>query len=134
MKNWQIQIGFWGTIAWISLIFNLEVTTKFSPTITKSITGYIAGFITVISGHLFWQIVKGRHEIIFGDEKGIFRILSTIPFLVMFIFGTGFLLVGIFGSAPWQYNLWFIIAGIAVNQGVIPIIDSFENTAKKSLQ
>jgi hypothetical protein len=127
MKNWQIQIGFWGGVIWMLLMFNLEHLSTMDEAITKSVTGYIMGFITVFSGHLFWEIVHGRYKRIFGEEKAIFRIISTVPLFLMAGFGLFGLVNGIFNSMPWQYNFSFVSSGIVVNQGVIPVINYIDD-------
>lgn len=130
MKNWQLQLGFWGGITWLSLMFNSEQIIPHGEPYTKCLGGYTIGFITAFCGYMFWEVVHGRYKKIFGDNKGLFRIISLVPFLVMSVFGLFGFLNGIFNSMPWQYNIAFVVAGIVVSQGVIPTINYFDDANK----
>jgi ABC-type amino acid transport system permease subunit len=129
MKNWQIQLGGWGTIFWLASFQIMQYLNQNGyATEAKVVVGYTLGFITAFSGYLFWEIWHGRWESLLGQERGIMRIFSAMPLLFLLLFGLFGFLNGIFNSMPWYYNLPFAIAGIVVAQGLIPIINHLDGT------
>lgn len=129
MKQWQIQIGGWGTILWLASFQALEYSNAHGYQITsKTIIGYIIGFVTAFVGYLFWEVIHGRWETLLGKERGFMRIISAIPLLFLFLFGAFGFFNAIFNSTPWFYNISFAIAGIVVGQGLIPIINHIDGT------
>lgn len=129
MKGWQIQLGGWGTILWLASFQIMQYLNQNGHTTeVKAVVGYSLGFITAFSGYLFWEIWHGRWESILGDDRGLMRIISSIPLLFLLLFGLFGFLNGIFNTMPWHYNLPFAFAGIVVAQGVIPIINHIDGT------
>lgn len=127
MKTWQIQLGGWGSILWAIVIFNIEHIRNAGWLTTYQVSGgYMLGFITAFVGYLFWEIVHGRWHTIFGNERGFWRIFSAIPLLVLTVIGVLSFIAGLVGSQPWHYNLSFVLAGVVVSQGLVPIINEID--------
>ena len=126
MKSWQAQLGFWGFIVWLSMMFNLEQIETFNPTLRTISGGYVLGFITAISGFIFWEIIHGRFQRIVGPEKSLLSIISSLPLLLLVAFGLFGFINQIINNMPWVYNVAFVIAGIVVQQGVIPVINDMD--------
>jgi len=128
-KNWQFQLGFWGSLAWISLISNLDTNfiRSLGEEVNTSIAGYVLGFVTAFSGFMFWKFVHGEGlKIYSSDEHFIFKISSIITFMTFALFGLFGLYTNIFMPMPWYYLFAFSIATIVVSQGVIPIINFYD--------
>ncbi|MCK7460211.1 hypothetical protein [Idiomarina aminovorans] len=129
MKDWQVQLGGWGTIIWLASFQIMQFLNESGYTTeVKAVVGYTLGFITAFSGYLFWEIWHGRWESILGQERGLMRIISAIPLLFLLLFGLFGFINGIFNSMPWYYNLPFALASIVVAQGVIPILNHLDGT------
>ncbi|EGQ7881862.1 hypothetical protein QTU67_003673 [Vibrio cholerae] len=123
IKNWQIQIGGWGFILWFAT-FKLSdfLKEKGFELFSHAISGYMIGFVTAFSAVLFWDIIHGRWKTIFGDDGFWGRVSVAIPLFVLTFVGFMGFYGTIVGSAPWQYNLGFAIAGIVFQQGTYPLI------------
>ncbi|EKM29806.1 hypothetical protein VCHENC02_4403 [Vibrio harveyi] len=80
------------------------------------------GFVTAFSAVLFWDIIHKRWKQIFGDDGFWGRFWAAVSLFVLTFIGFIGFLGTIFGSAPWQYNLGFAIAGIVFHQGTYPLI------------
>ncbi|RAJ92453.1 hypothetical protein [Aliidiomarina maris] len=123
IKDWQVHIGGWGFILWFAT-FGLSdfLKERGYDLISHVVAGYMIGFVTAFSAMLFWDIIHKRWTQIFGDESILGRVFSAIPLLVIAIVGFAGFLGSIFGSAPWQYNIGFVLAGIVFQQGTYPVI------------
>lgn len=129
MKNWQIQLGGWGGVLWLGSFQIMEYANSHGNEVAaKTIVGYTLGFITTFSGYLFWEVIHGRWETFLGNDRGLMRILSSIPLLVIFVIGMIGFLNAIFNSMPWFYNFSFAVAGIVVGQGLVPVINHIDGT------
>lgn len=126
MKNWQVQVGFWGMLLWLGSFQLGEYFLKNDQShFASAITGYITGFITVFAGHLFWsRIMKRRWDELLGE--GVFRYLSALLLFLIFAYGCfGFYNIN-FNTNTWYYCLTFAFGGFVINQGLMPIIDTFD--------
>ncbi|KOY43270.1 hypothetical protein ACX03_22865 [Vibrio parahaemolyticus] len=122
-KDWQIQVGGWGFIFWFAT-FELSdfLKEKGLELFSHAVSGYMIGFVTAFSAVLFWDIINKRWKQIFGDDGLLGRIFAAVPLFVLSFIGFSGFLGTIFGTAPWQYNLGFAIAGIVFQQGTHPLI------------
>lgn len=120
-------MGFWGSLVWLGAFQLGEYLMKINQKdLALTAFGYIMGFITVFAGHLFWgRIVQGRWNELLGDGC-INRSVSAITLVIVFAYGIFGLVNGIFNSNPWYYSLTFALGGLVVNQGLMPIIDTFD--------
>ncbi|WP_152034566.1 hypothetical protein [Paracidovorax avenae] len=127
MKNWQVQLGFWGGIAWIGSFQAGDFLAKQGCMMASIIIfGYTMGFIAVFAGHIFWsRVVQGKWSELLGDGW-LTRILSAIPLSVIFSYGIMGFCIGVFHSNHWSYSLAFAFGGLVVNQGLMPLIDSLD--------
>lgn len=80
------------------------------------------GFITAFSAFIFWDIINGGFNRFLGNDRGVFRITTYFTLTVLFLLGLLGFINGIFNSMPWQYFLSFAVAGMIVNQFLIPVI------------
>lgn len=128
MKAWQVQLGGWGSIAWLGSFHLMELAKDkgFDQSAT-TLAGYALGFVTAFVSYLFWEVIHGGWGAILGEERGLLRIVSSIPLLFLALLGLLAFLNGIFNnSMPWFYNLSFAFAGIIVAQGLVPIINEID--------
>ncbi|WP_040242863.1 hypothetical protein [Chromohalobacter japonicus] len=127
MKNWQVQLGGWGSILWASVLFNAEIIReKGWDTAYQMASGYIIGFITAFVGYLFWEVIHGRWESVLGNERGFWRYFSAVPLFVLTVVGLLGFLSSLVGSFTWQYNISFFFAGVVIAQGLAPIINEID--------
>jgi hypothetical protein len=92
----------------------------------KFLTGYIMGFYTTFSGYIFWALANGEWQGKLGSQSEFFRLFSSIPLIVMFLFGIFGFLINIFGSMPWFYHLSFFVASVVVSQGILPTLRTLD--------
>jgi hypothetical protein len=131
LKDWQIQLAFWGGLLWLGA-FSITDYAKSHQyhELSSVIAGYVMGFVTAFSGHLLWEIICGRGKK-FLDSHPVSRILSIIPLISLIAFGLIGFYGEIFGNTPWYYNISFFVAGFIVNNALIPVINHFDNRNKR---
>lgn len=89
----------------------------------RIMSGYVLGFIIAFSGFAFWECVQGRaHK--FLDPHPVFRWLSYLILVFIFLFGSVSLSAEIFGNTNWAYNIGSLFGGLVVALGVIPTIEN----------
>lgn len=94
--------------------------------------GYVMGCITVFSGHLFWgRVVQTRGNELLG-EGWFSRAVFAICLIVIFSMGLLGVYNSIFNASPRAYCMLFLVGGIVVNQGLMPIIEHFDGGRTKS--
>ena len=129
MKSWQAKLGFWGSLAWIgSFELGSLLQAAQHKDLALTVYGYTMGYMTVFAGHLFWgRVVQRRWSDLLGEG---WLSITFSAFCLIAIFGMG--LLGVYNSvcntSPWFYSLFFLIGGIVVNQGLMPVIDHFDGT------
>ena len=122
-KNWQIQLGAWGFIAWMAIFFNLEqINNHFNEQVYTTASAYILGLLTAFAGYLFIEVIQGNAKKILGYERGIWQYLYAFAFFSLLAIGFLGFYANITGSFPWYYNLGFWFAGFVVAQGLVPLI------------
>lgn len=124
MNGWQVQLGVWGTILWLASfqIFGYLDDAGYSLS-AKAVSGYVLGFVTAFSAYLFWEIIHGRWVRLLGPVRGWMSVLSAIPLVLLLLLGAIGFFNSIFNNMSWHYNVTFMIAGVVVSQGLIPIIN-----------
>lgn len=126
MEIWRIHLAAWGSLLWLASFQGSEYARDHHMTsVYAMITGYAIGFITSFSGYLAWEIFSGRGRRLLGEHP-FWRMLSRIPLMLLMAFGALGFYAEIFGNTPWQYNISFIVAGLVVHKGLVPIINEFD--------
>lgn len=125
LKDWQIGVGVIGSALWLLALPGSEWLAKHQlDAAYKLNAGYVLGFLTAISGFIFWEIVFGRGKSFIDDHK-IFRYLSYVMLLVTLGLGLLALIAQIFGDTDWRFNIGALIGGLVVGLGVAPLVERY---------
>ncbi|MDA8232711.1 MAG: hypothetical protein M0006_15380 [Magnetospirillum sp.] len=117
---WQVRLAVVGTLVWLLILSGADAIRRLSMDWFHNLAaGYTVGFITAFAGFVLWDMIKGnKYDYI--DQDPAWRWLSYFSLGIIFVFGFLGVIANIHGRPV--YDVGVLMAGIVVNQGLLPAI------------
>ncbi|MCJ8503138.1 hypothetical protein [Desulfatitalea alkaliphila] len=120
---WQVQLGFWGGMAWVVLIILLNSINMIGiPIISLASAGYILGVLASAAGYIFFEIFAGRSFKFIAKEPKL-RIVSLICLAIIALFAFIGFIARISHDSSYFYIVFFIVGCVIANRGIWPFLN-----------
>ncbi len=120
-------IGVVGLLLWMaSFQLSIWLRDKAWHDLADLTSGYALGFVTAFSGwlvHQFWQGHWSRYV----DDYFLFKWLSILMTLSIFLFGLAGFLIELFVDTSSYFNIGFMISGFIMGSCFRPMIDELDH-------